>query len=256
MSSLAVLRGLYARDDAGLQQLRQLDDTMSSLLLAGQPPLQDVARVLCLFERVHWQPSVLCLERAARWLQACSAHGALEGPAGGATLEGPAGGLTLEGSAGGATLEGSAGGALERSADGETLEVSRGAVECTRALAKAWTSLAMRSVRQPDSVACRTLPGVLRALARCAPAAGTADSARLTIAAELQAVRSAEALEDAERQTGALWDFHCTLSALTALATLCATHLRQFKGIACKHCDVWSMGYMRGKLWVAMMNDR
>lgn len=203
VNSLGLLRSLYARADAGLQQLRLLDDALSGLLLSGAPPMQDVARVLSLFERAHWQPSVLCLERAARWLQACAARGALEGSTGSTLLEGPA--------------------------SGAALEDSRSSVECARALARAWAALAVRSVRQPDSVAVRTLPGVLAALGRWAPAAGTADSARVTIAAELRGLRSVAALEDAEAQTGALWDFHCTISAFTALEAMCACPLSSGK---------------------------
>lgn len=214
VNSLGLLRRLCARGDTDLQRLRLLDDALSGLLLSGGPPLQDVARALSLFERAHWQPSALCLKRAARWLQACAPRRALEGSTGD-TLEG----IT------GKTLEGSEDGASEGAASVASLEDSRSSVECARTLARAWAALAVRSVRQPDSVAVRTLTHVLAALGRWAPAAGAADTARLTIATELRGLRSVAALEDAEARTGGLWDFHCTISALTALDAMCARPL-------------------------------
>ena len=186
-AALQALRRLYARQCSSDEHMGALEAGLAASLgeaAAGSSPLSldDLARVLSAFEYAGWQPSAMCLQRAAQWLTARAAAG---------------------------TWRASEIGSPACSA------------RIARAWASFAVWRACESDRGADSVACCTLPGVAGALQGYLAACGDAQGHRPAlediqrgIATALKNLDSVKAVARAKCGTGGVWDWVCTIAAL------------------------------------------
>lgn len=197
-AALQALRRLYASKCSSDADMEALEAGLAASLgdgAAGSSPLSlyDLVRVLSAFELGEWQPSALCLQRAAQWLTARVAAGTWH--------------------------------ACER-------RNPAWCTACiARAWARFAVWRACDTGAGADSVECRTLPGVVGALQGYTAACGDArravlEDVRRGIAFELSTLDSVEALARAKRGTGSLWGVHCTLTALRRLRDGCTCAAR------------------------------
>ena len=185
-AALLALRRLYARKCSSDADLEALEAGLAASLGAGAASssplsLYDLARVLNAFELAEWQPSALCLQRAAQWLTAPRAAGTWH--------------------------------ARERTTPAWCLTC------IARAWGRFAVWRACDTDAGADSVECRTLPAVVGALQGCTTACAAARRAVLEdvqrgIASELATLDSADALACAKRGMGSMWGLRCTLAAL------------------------------------------
>lgn len=162
---------------------------MSAALASDRPPrLYDVAKAFDVLRHARWQPSDRFLLSAAQWLDQRTAGGC--------------------------------------SIPDEDLQGN--AMWCLRTLLFSWTAFALRSVRNHDSAACRTLPRAHYLLFACLdttePEASNAarQYVQMSLSAELRTVWTVQAMEDAMILTGPQWNLQNTLAALRQLKDMCA----------------------------------